>query len=83
MQEKERQIRELFNLTMEIAVKTEHRVSFEIMTQNDLTSLYVFDISEEGCRKIGDIYLYPEVAYGNDYKKIKKYLQGLLEKEAA
>lgn len=83
MQEKERQIRELFDLTMKIAMKTDHHISFEIMTRNELTSLYVFDVNAEECRKIGDIYLYPDVTYKNDYEKIKEYLQEILEKQAA
>lgn len=80
MQEKEKQIRELFELTMKIAQKTEHCVSFEFMANGELSNVYIIDIKGGEPQKLFTIYPYINVQE-EKYSEIKEYFEEILKAE--
>lgn len=80
MQEQERHIKELLELTMEIARETEHRVSFEFSISGELTNLHIFDTRGGEVQKVFTIYPYIDIGR-DEYHAAKKYLEAILETE--
>lgn len=80
MQEQERHIKELLELTMEIARETEHCVSFELSTSGELTNLHIFDTRGGEVQKVFAIYPYIDIGR-DEYNAAKKYLEAILETE--
>lgn len=78
MQVKDKEIRELFELSMKVALNTDHVITFEFSTAGELSVLYLCDVKGGVPVKHFPIYLYEPMS---DYGKAKKFLERILDEE--
>lgn len=78
MQVKEKEIREIFDLSMKVALNTDHMISLEFAVEGEGSVLHLYEL--KGRRPVKDfsIHLYEPMS---DYGKAKKFLEKILDEE--